>query len=266
MGGQPPDALHHRGHQVHGVGPVLLDQGQGALGIEAGEHHDVETGEQRGDAPHDRAVVVEGAGPHEAAVRRHAEHDAERELRLHARRVAREDQLRPARRTSGGRGLPGGTDAVGERAPVVEPVPGRRGRAAAGHSRVVGDHQLRVGQVEDGGQLALGHPRVQRLRDGPDRPARRRGHEPVDAVGQGDRHEVAEAHPCVVEHTGEAVGPVHELRPAERRCSGGDGRAVGIGGGELAQPFRERKQGHPAERTVQDISPRDGGRATFGDR
>ena len=151
---QAPDPLHHRGHEVHDVHRVLLDGGEGGLGVEARQHHQVGAGQQRGARPDDGTVVVERPGHQQAPVG--VDPEGRAGLGVQRGGVAGHDELGPTGRAAGGRCLPRGRGGVGQR-----PVLDRRVRhVAGGQARAPGDRlglhahdEPRVGQLDDGLQL-----------------------------------------------------------------------------------------------------------------
>ncbi len=103
---QPPDPLHHRGHQVAPADPVLLDEIEHTARVEAGHQHHVAPAQEAVDGDGERCAVRQRCRhQHRAAV------GQTHELRggtgvLGDRGLARHDQLRSAGATTAGDDLP----------------------------------------------------------------------------------------------------------------------------------------------------------------
>ena len=238
---EAPDALHHRGHQVHDVDRVLLDRGERCLGVEARQHHEVRAGEQRDARPDHRTVVVQRPGHQQAAVGIHPQGRAGLGV-LVAGSPATISFGRPVEppevgafhdgEVTSGRGASSSEGAA--RSPA-----GRQARPGS-RSGFDADHDLRVGELDDGLQLGVGQPVRHGLRDGADLPRRGGRHEPLDRVRQRDRHHVAEPDATLLQVAGQPVGRRLEPGPRDRVVAAGDQHPVGIRRGQIGEPPRVR--------------------------
>ena len=133
-----------------------VDGVEGGLGVEAGKHDDVTPGQPGRAGPHDGTVVVQRCRDDHAAV---GPAEERRCVLVVERRVARDDELRPARRATGGRCLPRRGGDIGQRIVGQErvgPVAGGQRSAAAGELGGTPITQRGIRQIEDRLQLRPG--------------------------------------------------------------------------------------------------------------
>ena len=172
---QPPDAAHHRRHEIEPGRAVLLDQAQRLLGVELDHQHDMRAGVQRRSRQAERRVVIERSGhQHRVAARIAPQRAFARAHRNHAG-IAGDDQLGPSGRAAAGRRLPGRRDRVGQiarrRSTLRSSASGETTGRPAPMRRAVADHDRRIRQLDDRVDFVRGQPPRHRLRRRADLPA-----------------------------------------------------------------------------------------------
>ena len=181
--------------------------------------------------PHEGSVVIQRPGHDVHAVP--AQQEQRIRLGVDERRRVREDQLRSPRGAARRHRLPRIGGRVRQRL-VTEAVDVER--------RV--DHDLRLRELDDRGQLADRQPRGHWLRRRAELPACDDCREELDAVGQGDRHEIARRHAAACKCPRRPRSETIELHARHRAALVGHARAIGIRRGESGESFGIRNERH----------------------
>ncbi len=194
---QPPDAAHHRRHQINPRRAMALDFAQCRFRVKARHDDDARAHLQRRKRGDERAVVIKRPRhQHDILARDPPE-------RGHGGAgkpwLTGHNQLGPAGRSAGGRRFPRWRHAILKIAVVIGrriKLRHRNNRLARIH-RAIADHDRRVRKLGNGLQLARRQAKGNRLRHGPQFPRRITGFHKAHTVRQGDGEEVAELHtPC----------------------------------------------------------------------
>ena len=207
-----------------------LDRGERRLGVEARQQHEVVAVHQPFGRPDRWTVVVQRARHHHALVGSHVQH--RRHVGVADRRITRHDQLRPAGAPARRRRLPSrrhqleivDVGQVDVEADVGRPVTDRQARATGERVGLDAEHDPRIRQLDDRLQLAMWEPGRHRLRHRADPPDGVLGDEPVDRVGERDRHHVAMLHTSDRKVAGEQLGRVAQPGAGDALLAARDGR------------------------------------------